>query len=153
MRRVMALALVGLLATAGCSKGGSDDSGVWQWVDEKGSVQFAEDLGDVPEAYRARAGRIPMSRKSLARKPSIEPASASTVESPKKSRAPSAAAPTATYPVPAVTLYVSALTHNEAEVVSALESAGIQFQTIDVEQDGSAKEHLKELSHKQFPNA
>ena len=63
--------------------------------------------------------------------------------------APSAA-PTA--PVGPATLYVSSLFDNHtAPTIQALEEAGIAFKTIDVEKDESAKEHLTERTHQQWP--
>lgn len=145
MRKLLALGLsLAVLSAVACGRDAEEPGSVWQWVDAKGSVQFAESLDDVPEAYRGKAGKIPMSAKAMARKRS-EPVS--DVE-PKVKKAATAA----TAPVGAVTLYVSSLFDNHtAPTIQALQDAGIAFETVDVEKDASAKEHLKKLTHRMWP--
>lgn len=135
---LLGLALV--VGIAACGKSG--ENSVWQWVDEKGSVQFAESLDDVPEAHRTKAGKIPMSARAFARKTSVERAPTRP--------APANAAPT---PVGPITLYFSSTFSNHTDALEvALQQAGVAYQKIDVEKDDAALDHLKQRSRQQFPN-
>ena len=152
MRKLLVLGFcLAALAGVACGRGADQPGSVWQWVDAKGSVQFAENLDDVPAAYRSKAGRIPMSAKAMARKRS-EPAASESEPKVKKASTPSASSAAAAAPVGPATLYVSSLFDNHtAPTVQALEEAGIAFTTIDVEKDESAKEHLTQRTHQQWP--
>src|SRR5262245_14654468 len=91
MGKILLLGLALAVLATGCGRKNGDAGSVWQWVDEKGAVQFAADLDDVPEAYRARAGKIPMSAKAMARKRSDAPAPAPTPARPATAPAPTSA--------------------------------------------------------------
>ena len=150
MRKLLVLGLsLAVLAAAACGRDADRPGSVWQWVDAKGSVQFAENLDDVPEAYRSKAGKIPMSAKAVARKRS----GSTPADEPKLEKASTRGSAAATAAVAPATLYVSSLFDNHtAPTVQALEEAGIDFKTIDVEKDESAMGHLKERTHQQWPD-
>jgi glutaredoxin len=101
----------------------------------------------VPEAYRARAGKIPMTAKAMVKRTSAPAPASSAPASPAPVSRRGAAS------VGPVTLYVSSELNNEAETIAALQAAGIEFTTIDVEKDGDALDHLKERTHQIFGGA
>jgi glutaredoxin len=166
-----ALSIAGLMVTPGVRSSLSaelrrhlpgilgGESGVWQWVDEHGSVQFARSLDDIPPAYRSTAGRIPMSAKALANKRStatpVTAEAAPTDERVTPSRAVTHAArsaPAARGTTEPAILYISSAMPNYDGVVSALDEGGFAYRIVDIDKDEDAKERLIEITAEVFPS-
>ena len=143
MGKLLAAALsLAVLGAVACGKGGGEPRQCLAMGRRQGLRPVRRKPGRRSGRVPRQGRRIPMSAKAMARKRA--PASA---DEPKIAKA------TATAPVGTVTLYVSSLFDNHtAPTVQALQEAGIAFKTIDVEKDEAAKEHLKELTHRMWPD-
>ncbi|MFO0688592.1 MAG: glutaredoxin family protein [Myxococcota bacterium] len=107
---------------------------VYQWVDERGGVHFADSLDEVPVDWRGRAGQIELEAPKAARSAAASAASAGATRS--------VARVAAATPAHEVTIYTAPWCGWCRKTMAFLDERGVDYVNKDVEADPRWAEEL-----------
>lgn len=131
-------------ATAEHAVADSPDGGertiVYQWVDERGSVHFADSLDEVPEDWRGRVGQIEIDPAAL----STSAGGAARPGGPRLATRTVADAPTR--PTHEVTIYTAPWCGWCRKTMAFLDERGVDYLNKDIEADPTYAAELQEKS-------
>lgn len=125
------------LPTANESSDASAKSVFYQWVDERGSVNFAASLDEVPVAWRKRAGQVEFDASSFVKTGTSSPSAA-------RSRRQRSIPDTAPTPVREVTVYTAPWCGWCRKTLAFLDERGVDYVNKDIEADEEYADELRE---------
>ena len=114
---------------------------LYQWVDERGSVNFAASLDEVPEAWRQRAGQVELDAGSFAKTRASSPS-----RSMSPSRRPEPMPDSAPAPAHEVTVYTVSWCGWCRKTLAFLDERGIDYVNKDIEADEEYAAELRDKS-------
>lgn len=129
--------LASLLATSSKRSAAPAKSVVYQWVDERGSVNFAASLDEVPVAWRQRAGQIEFDAGAFAQAKGSSPRTT-------PSRRAQPVPDTAPIPVREVTVYTAPWCGWCRKTLAFLDERGVDYVNKDIEADEDYAAELRE---------
>lgn len=109
----------------------------YQWVDERGSVNFAASLDEVPEAWRQRAGQVELDAGSFTMTKTSS--SGATL-----SRRPQPSPALVAAPVREVTVYTAPWCGWCRKTLAFLDERGVRYVNKDIEADQEYADELRE---------
>ncbi len=125
------------LTTANEKSDASVKSVFYQWVDERGSVNFAASLDEVPVAWRQRAGQVEFDASSFVKTETSSPSAA-------RSRRQRSIPDTAPTPVREVTVYTAPWCGWCRKTLAFLDERGVDYVNKDIEADEEYADELRE---------